>query len=72
MSKAALETYTIPVLAPEVITPLTARVQAIAEQQDRSLIELHYLQETRDFLLPRLVSGELRVAAAEALAEAAT
>jgi type I restriction enzyme S subunit len=72
MSKAALETYTVPVLAPEVITPLTARIQAIIELQDRSLIELHYLQETRDFLLPRLVSGELRVAAAEALAEAAT
>jgi hypothetical protein len=34
--------------------------------------QLRDLKEARDFLLPRLVSGELRVAAAEALAEATT
>jgi type I restriction enzyme S subunit len=72
MAKAALETYTVPVLSAEVIAPLTARVEAIAAQQDRSLIDLHHLQEMRAFLLPRLVSGELRVAAAEELVEAAT
>jgi hypothetical protein len=36
------------------------------------LVELYHLQEMHDFLLPRLVSGELRVAAAEELVEAAT
>jgi len=34
--------------------------------------ELKSLREVRDFLLPRLVSGELRVAAAEELVEAAS
>jgi len=72
MSKAALETYTIPVLSPEAINGLTARVEVMAEQQDRRFAELHHAQKMRDFLLPRLVSGELRVAEAEELAEAAT
>lgn len=70
MSKAALETYTIPVLAPEDIAALTSRVEALTAQQDRSLIEFHHLQEMRSFLLPRLVSGELRVTAAEKMVEA--
>jgi type I restriction enzyme S subunit len=34
--------------------------------------QLRDMAETRDFLLPRLVSGELRVSAAEELVEAAT
>jgi len=34
--------------------------------------EIRLMREARDFLLPRLVSGELRVAAAEEIAEAAT
>lgn len=70
MSKAALETYTIPVLDDGQIASLTNRVEALAAQQDRTLIELHHLQEMRDFLLPRLVAGEMRVKAAEDLAEA--
>jgi type I restriction enzyme, S subunit len=72
MSKAALETYALPVLDGSQVASLTTRVEALAAQQDRALIELHHLQEMRNFLLPRLVSGELRVAEAEELAEAAT
>jgi type I restriction enzyme S subunit len=70
MSKAAFETYTIPVLDDGQIASLTNRVETLAAQQDRTLIELHHLQEMRDFLLPRLVAGEMRVKAAEDLAEA--
>lgn len=72
MSKAALETYTLPVLDGSQVAELTTRVEALAAHQDRTLIELYHLQQMHDFLLPRLVSGELRVAAAEELVEAAT
>jgi len=72
MSKAALETYTLPVLEAGQVAALTTRVEALAAQQDRTLVELYHLQQMRDFLLPRLISGELRVAAAEELVEAAT
>jgi type I restriction enzyme S subunit len=67
MSKSALETYAIPVLADSQVSDLTTRVEALAAHQDRTLIELYHLEEMRDFLLPRLVSGELRVAATEEL-----
>jgi type I restriction enzyme S subunit len=72
MSKAALETYSVPVLDGSQVSELTTRVEALAAHQDRTLIELYHLQEMRDFLLPRLVSGDLRVAAAEELVEAMT
>jgi len=72
MSKEALETYALPVLDAGQVANLTTRVEALAAQQDRTLIELYHLQQMRDFLLPRLVSGELRVAAAEELVEAET
>lgn len=72
MSKAALETYSLPVLDGSQVSELTTRVEALAAHQDRTLIELYHLQEMRDFLLPRLVSGELRVASAEELVEAGT
>lgn len=72
MSKVALETYTLPVLDAGQVAALTARVEAHAAQQDRTLVELYHLQQMHDFLLPRLVSGELSVAAAEELVEAAT
>lgn len=72
MSKAALETYTLPLLDAGQVAALTTRVEALAAQQDRTLIELYHLQQMRDFLLPRLVSGELRVTAAEELVEAST
>jgi len=72
MSKAALETYRLPVLDDGQVAALTTRVEALAAQQDRTLVELYHLQQMRGFLLPRLISGELRVAAAEELVEAAT
>jgi type I restriction enzyme S subunit len=72
MSKAALESYTLPVLDAGQVAALTTRVEALAGQQDRTLVELYHLQQMRDFLLPRLLSGELRVAAAEEIVGAAT
>jgi type I restriction enzyme, S subunit len=69
MSKAALETYTLPLLAPEQVANLADRIEALAGQQDRAFVELHHLQQLRDFLLPGLISGELRVADAEKTAE---
>lgn len=72
MSKAALETCTLPVLDCSQVVELTTRVEALAMHQDRTLIKLHHLQQMRDFLLPRLVSGELRVAEAEELVEVET
>lgn len=71
MSKDALETYTIPALEDEQVASLTKRIEALASQQDRAQTELHHLQELRDFLLPRLIAGELRVGAAEDLEEVA-
>jgi type I restriction enzyme, S subunit len=69
MSKAALETYTLPMLAPEQVANLADRIEALAGQQDRAFVELHHLQQLRDFLLPRLISGELRVTDAEKTVE---
>jgi type I restriction enzyme S subunit len=47
-------------------------IDAYAESVLEKVRELKALQEARDFLLPRLVSGELRVLAEEKLVEAAT
>lgn len=72
MPKAALETYALPVLDADQIASLSARVDALASQQDRAFVNLHHLSETRNFLLPRLIAGELRVEAASDLVEAVT
>ena len=37
-----------------------------------ALFEIHTLAATRDLLLPKLMSGEIRLRDAEAMAEAAT
>lgn len=64
---AALE-----VLVPSEASPFfTVAKECIAQVLHRRE-QLRHMVEARDFLLPRLVSGELRVAAAEKLLEAAT
>jgi type I restriction enzyme S subunit len=64
---AALE-----VLVPSEASPFfTVAKECIAQVLHRRE-QLRHMVEARDFLLPRLVSGELRVAAAEKLVEAAT
>ena len=47
-------------------------IDAYADTVLEKVRELKSLRESRDFLLPRLISGELHVAAAEELVEAAT
>jgi type I restriction enzyme S subunit len=47
-------------------------IDAYADSVVEKVRELKSLREARDFLLPRLVAGELRVAAAEEQVEAAT
>ncbi len=64
----------MPVLVPDEVSrsrfdELTSSIVATMVQLSGEIVALHKL---RDFLLPRLVSGELRVAEAEELAEAAT
>jgi len=64
---AALE-----VLVPSEASPFFAVANECIAQVLHRRDQLRDLIEARDFLLPRLVSGELRVAAAEELLEAAT
>jgi type I restriction enzyme S subunit len=61
MSKDALQTYEVPVLPKDALEELASRIEILTAQQDRTLVELYHLQAARDFLLPRLVSGELQV-----------
>lgn len=62
----------VPKLSAEELAALTQRVQPLWDYQLRMGREVQTLKELRDFLLPRLLSGELRVAAAEEMAEAAS
>jgi type I restriction enzyme S subunit len=53
----------------EQLTNFETHSTPLVEAIDQLAREIAALQETRDFLLPRLVSGELRVEAAEELVE---
>ena len=64
---AALE-----VLVPSEVSPFFAVAKECIAQVLHRREQLRDMIEARDFLLPRLVSGDLRVAAAEELVEAAT
>jgi len=65
LSKDALPAYTLTMPDDEQISNLTANVAALGELQDSTLTELHGTTAMHDFLLPRLLSGELRVSEAE-------
>lgn len=61
LAKAALETYQVPSIDPETALDLAVRLDVMAEHQDRLLAQLHELEAAKSFMLPRLISGELRV-----------
>ena len=65
---------TMPVLVPddEALRRFDVTCAPLTDAMERESRELQSLYGMRSFLLPRLVSGELRVAAAEELVEAAT
>ena len=62
LSKEALPAYDLTL--PDAIQTqlLVDRVLALAAQQDRTIAEVNVLTELRNFLLPRLLSGELQAA----------
>ena len=72
ITKDHLERTMVPKLSDDELASLTAAVEPIWEYQLRVGREVQSLVALRDFLLPRLVSGELRVADAKKLVEAAT
>ena len=69
MSKDALPAYTLTLPDDDRMTEMVERVSVLGATNDRLLAELHSLSQLRDFLLPRLLSGELRIEAAEEMAE---
>jgi type I restriction enzyme S subunit len=72
LSRDAVLDYTCAMPPKGELPALTAELATRLEAVWRLEAEIDELRRTRDFLLPRLVSGELRVAAAEELVEAAT
>lgn len=72
ITKDHLERTMVPTFSPEELQALSARVGPLWVAQLQAGRELHTLQAVRAQLLPALVSGALRVAAAEGLVEAAT
>lgn len=72
ITKDHLERTMVPTFSAEELEVLSSRVEPLWDAQLQAGRELHTLQEVRAQLLPALVSGELQVAAAEELVEAAT
>ena len=70
--RSHIDRFTVPDLSREKHAVLQERTETLIEAAIRFSCEAHEARQTRDFLLPRLISGELRVAAAEELVEAAT
>lgn len=65
LSKDALPAYTVTLPDEEQMKYLSATIASLGAQQDHALSELHAATSLHDFLLPRLLSGELRVSEAE-------
>jgi type I restriction enzyme S subunit len=72
ITKDHLERTMVPTFSAEELEVLSSQVEPLWDAQLQAGRELHALQAVRAQLLPALVSGELRVAAAEQLVEAAT
>ena len=72
ITKDHLEHTLVPTFSAEELEVLSSRVEPLWDAQLQAGRELHTLQAVRAQLLPALVSGELRVAAAEELVEVAT
>jgi type I restriction enzyme S subunit len=69
MSKDALASYVLVLPDKPRMDQLVRLVAALAAEQDQTLADLHELTKLREFLLPRLLSGELRVLMSEVLAK---
>lgn len=65
LSKEALPAYVVTLPDAERTSRLTATVSALAAQQDSSLESMQRLIQTRDTLLPLLLSGELTITQVE-------
>jgi type I restriction enzyme S subunit len=72
ITKDHLERTMVPTFSAKELEVLSSQVEPLWDAQLQAGRELHALQAVRAQLLPALVSGELRVAAAEELVEAAT
>lgn len=70
ITKDHLTRTMVPTFSVEELEDLSTRLVPLWDAQLRAGLEIHALQGIRDHLLPALVSGELRVSAAEELAEA--
>jgi type I restriction enzyme S subunit len=55
----------------EVIEPMTRVLAPLVDRTVHNSLEKHTLTATRDLLLPKLMSGEIRLSDAEAVLEAA-
>lgn len=71
ITKDHLERTRVPQLKDDEIARLSSRAEPLWDAQLRAGREVETLREARDFLLPRLISGELRVRDAEVFAEVA-
>jgi type I restriction enzyme S subunit len=69
ITKDHLERTMVPTFSAEELEVLSARVEPLWDAQLQAGRELHTLQTLRSQLLPLLISGELRIAAAEELVE---
>lgn len=72
ITKDHLERTMVPTFSPEELETLAARVEPLWDAQLRAGRELQAFQAVRTQLLPALVSGELRVAAANEMTVAAS
>ncbi len=72
LSKEALPAYDLTLPDGIQTLLLVDRVSALAAQQDQTLAEVYALTELRTFLLPRLLSGELRATESQVQLEEAS
>lgn len=71
LTKEALENFTIPFAPPDIMARHTSLVHPIHELREMLARTIRNLRAQRDFLLPKLISGEIDVLEAEDLMEAA-
>jgi type I restriction enzyme S subunit len=72
MSARALPTFRFQKPSDEIISRTTVTMRPLFSRSDQARRENHSLAELRDTLLPRLMSGEIRVRDAERIVEGAT
>jgi type I restriction enzyme S subunit len=69
ITKDHLQRTMVPHFTTNELAALASEVEPLWDAQLRAGVEVEQMMKARDFLLPRLVSGELRVEAAEELVE---